>query len=310
MNKELLLDMPALYRDNFRIWGYRFGEGKKSVCIVGPTRGNEFQQQFIMASLVRRLRKIEEEGELIPGFEVLLIPSANPYSANTKKRFWPINNTDLNRMFSGSKRGEVTQNIARELLEEIHEFECGIQLCSHYTPGAFLPHVRIMKTDFDYLDLAKEFKMPYVVIKNPVAFDRSTLNYNWQRGGTAAFSLFSSSTRVIDKASAHTVVRSILLFLKSRGIITTDIPGGYDSEILDDDKDIISISTSEAGFFTPRVKPGFEVSRGDLLAEIHDPYTFETICEINSPADGVIFFMHSDPLTYSHSSVFKLIVKE
>lgn len=39
-----LLYNQGLYRDDFRVTGYEFGKGKKSVCIVGAMRGNEVQQ--------------------------------------------------------------------------------------------------------------------------------------------------------------------------------------------------------------------------------------------------------------------------
>ena len=44
MNKRVIYEMVGLYRDDFQITGYEFGEGEKSVCIVGSSRGNEVQQ--------------------------------------------------------------------------------------------------------------------------------------------------------------------------------------------------------------------------------------------------------------------------
>ena len=44
MRKRVIYEMVGLYRDNFQIIGYEFGEGEKSVCIVGNSRGNEIQQ--------------------------------------------------------------------------------------------------------------------------------------------------------------------------------------------------------------------------------------------------------------------------
>ena len=39
--------MRSPYRDNFRIDGFWFGEGAKTVAIVGAMRGDEIQQQYI-----------------------------------------------------------------------------------------------------------------------------------------------------------------------------------------------------------------------------------------------------------------------
>ena len=308
--KEInVIDSPALYRDNYRVRGYVFGSGKKSVCVVGPMRGNEYQQQFIAARLVSRLKQIEADGELAAGHEILVIPCANTYSFNTRKRFWPINNFDINRSFPGEVDGATTERFAGKILQATKDYQFGIQLSSYYISGTFMPHIKIFKTELDCEQSAKDFKMPFVQIRNARAFEKTTLNYNWQMNGVQGFSLYSSATNYIDKNSAHTVLRSMLLFLKARGIITTDSPGGYETKIINSQTDLMALRAPSAGFFDPKVKVGFEVSAGDLLAEIRDPYTNEVVSQIVSPKDGTIFYMQSDPLTYSHSSVFNLILK-
>ena len=44
MKKKTIYEIKGLYRDSFRITGFEFGKGKKSLCIVGSMRGNEVQQ--------------------------------------------------------------------------------------------------------------------------------------------------------------------------------------------------------------------------------------------------------------------------
>ena len=56
MKKEVLYEIKAIYRDDFRVTGYTFGEGEKALCIVGSMRGNENQQLFCCSRLVARLR--------------------------------------------------------------------------------------------------------------------------------------------------------------------------------------------------------------------------------------------------------------
>ena len=46
MHKRIIYQIKGMYRDDFRITGYEFGEGEKSVCIVGSSRGNEVQQIY------------------------------------------------------------------------------------------------------------------------------------------------------------------------------------------------------------------------------------------------------------------------
>ena len=112
MKKKTIYEIKGLYRDSFRITGFEFGKGKKSLCIVGSMRGNEVQQLYCCSQLVKKFRQLEEEGRIRPDVKILIIPCCNPYSINTQKRFWTIDNTDINRMFPGYDLGETTQRIA------------------------------------------------------------------------------------------------------------------------------------------------------------------------------------------------------
>ena len=60
MRKETIFEMTSPCRDNFRVKGYRFGEGEKTLAIVGAMRGDEVQQQYICSQLVNRLTMLEQ----------------------------------------------------------------------------------------------------------------------------------------------------------------------------------------------------------------------------------------------------------
>ena len=44
MKEQIIYQIPHIYRDNFRVRAFTFGEGEKALCIIGSMRGNEFQQ--------------------------------------------------------------------------------------------------------------------------------------------------------------------------------------------------------------------------------------------------------------------------
>ena len=67
MHKRIIYQIKGMYRDDFRITGYEFGEGEKSVCIVGSSRGNEVQQIYCCSRLVKKCRQLEEEGRIRKG---------------------------------------------------------------------------------------------------------------------------------------------------------------------------------------------------------------------------------------------------
>ncbi len=309
MKVKTIYEIKALYRDNLRVTGYEFGKGKKSVCVVGSMRGNEVQQLYACSQLIKRLKAMEAEGKIKNGHKILVIPSVNPYSMNIKKRFWPTDNTDINRMFPGYDLGETTQRIAAGVFEAIKDFKYGMQFASFYMPGRFTPHIRMMKAGYENVDLAKEFGMPYVVLRNTRPYDTTTLNYNWQIWETNAFSIYTTTTSHIDKKSAADAVRSILQFLSKEGIVEYHGHDGYISMVVED-TDMVPVRTKSSGIFEGKVEVGDEVEKGQILARIMDPYEGEAVENIVSPVDGIVFFAHDDPLTYANTAVYKLIVRE
>ena len=308
MNKKIVYEMKAAYRDTFRVTGYEFGEGEKSVCIVGSSRGNEVQQLYCCSRLIKKMKQLEEEGRIEKGHKILILPSINPYSMNIQKRFWSTDNTDINRMFPGYNLGETTQRIADGVFQEISEYRFGIQFTSFYMPGDFVPHVRLMDEGFSDPEIARQFGLPYVIIRKVRPYDTATLNYNWQVWDTQAFSLYSSTTSRIDKNSAGQAVLAVMNFLSAQGIIKYVIPGKLQSKVVQDD-DMFLIKTEKTGIFEAMVKAGEEVQVGQPLANILDPYEGDVLETLYAPADRVVFFVHNEPLTYASTSVIKLIEK-
>ena len=306
MIKESLYTFKSPYRQDMHMYGYHFGRGEKRACIVGAIRGNEVQQLYICSKLVQRLKELEQKGAIASGKCITVIPSVNHYSMNVGKRFWPSDNTDINRMFPGYNLGETTQRIAAGLFEAVKGYEYGIQLASFYIPGDFVAHVRMMDTGYQNASLANLFGLPYVVIRKPRPIDTTTLNYNWQVWESNAFSVYTNKTDSIDEQSAQQAVSAILRFLNRMGILRYNCHGGFISSTIHEDE-LMSVVSDVPGIFLRRKNAGEEVQVGDVLAEIIDPLEGEIREQILAPSDGVIFFAHDEPLVMEHSTVFKLI---
>ena len=119
MKKIELYRLKGLYREDFVVEGYRFGGEENSACIVGALRGNEMQQLYICSQLIKVLKELEAHGAITHGHGILVVPTANSYSMNVGKRFWAVDNIDINRTFPGDLRGDTTKQIAGELFEKV-----------------------------------------------------------------------------------------------------------------------------------------------------------------------------------------------
>ena len=117
MRREVLYTLEGIYREDFKITGFTFGQGDRAACVVGSMRGNEYQQTYICSQLIKELKKLEEHGQIANGKEILIIPCINQYATNIDKRFWPLDDSDINRKFPGFINGDTTQQIAANLME-------------------------------------------------------------------------------------------------------------------------------------------------------------------------------------------------
>ena len=160
MHKEELYRVRFPYREDMVIQGFRFGKGDPTACILGAIRGNEIQQMYICSQLIRELKELEMNGCINAGKSILVIPVITGTGLNISKRFFGVEDVDINRDFPGREGGDTTDRIACELFEKIKEYTYGIQLTSFYMVGEFVPHVRMMETGYQNTSLANLFGLP------------------------------------------------------------------------------------------------------------------------------------------------------
>lgn len=307
MKKEILFQMKSPYRDDFKIESYRFGSGEKTVCIVGPMRGDEVQQQYICSQIVRELQGVEASGGICDGKSIVVIPSCNPFSMNVSRRFWAMDGTDINRMFPGYDKGETTQRIAAAIFKHLEGFRYGLQLASFYVPGEFVPHIRMLSTGYEDTESAGLFGMPYVTIRRPLPFDTTLLNYNWQIWNTSAFSVYAGQTDSINVEDSAKAVDAVMRFLAGVGATEgCNSTPGYRSQLVDED-DMTTISAHHAGVYVRLRKAGDKVKSGDVLARIMHPYDGRVLEEVRCQQDGIVFFSHHRPLVLQNALLYRII---
>ncbi len=89
--------------------------------------------------------------------------------------------------------------------------------------------------------------------------------------------------------------------------ILLDSPKSETKNVVKWEKDMAVIISVCAGFILPYVSVGKEVERGELLAEIIDPYMGEVKKEIVAPERGKIFFARNKPMVYANTVLFGII---
>ena len=312
MRRETVFTLDSLYRGEFKIEAFTFGNGdhntnpERSLAVMGSMRGDEHQQLFTASQLISTLKRLEEAGYINDGVEICVIPCGNPYSLNTSTRFWAVDNTDINRMFPGYDAGETTQRIADGIFKALRGFGYGVHLTSLYLPGEYVPHARITDTGYTPVELAELTGLPYAVVRKPEPVDVGTLSYNWSVFETKCLAITNRVSREIDRKATETVIMAILRMCTRLGLITYDLHGGFVTQVVKENH-LVPIINEKAGLLRRDAQAGDHVDAGQALAYIYDPLTGELLDTLISPVNGTVFFSHTSSLATQNSIIYRII---
>ncbi len=309
MTKELLFSFKSPSRDDLNVYGFRFGAGKigyPKIAIISGLNGEEIAGVFSASQLVHFLQERETlNPDLING-EILIVPSVNHFALNMGKRFWPLDNTDINVMFPGYDKGETTQRIAYKLFEVVKDFNYGIIIEDRKDKADCMPYVKLIDSQYMDIEGAESFGLRFIHTKKFEPVDSGSLLYNWGVWGTKAYSVVFSGKKHLFQAESDLVLDSLIRFLSVHNIINFKVFGGYKSDLISQNR-VEIIKSPKAGIFKPIVKNGVQIREGDLIGIIYDSLSGEIKSQIHARTDGIVSCIYSYPLIFQQTIAFRIV---
>ena len=306
MEKIEILRIESLSRAPLVVEGYLFkGSDVKApkVAIVGAMEGDSILPLYCASTMVDFFKnKIDKKN--IKG-DVLIIPSINHYALNIGKRFWPLDNTDLNMMFPGYELGETTQRIAKRVFDAISGYDYGIILERRPDPATCLPYIKLYKSGYEDLKSAKKFGFKMIHHRTMKSIDTVTLQYNWQLWGTKAFSIMCPSDNQVDKKIASQINQAMIRFMDKTKIIDYHIFNGYESTVIDRES-IEVVKSPRSGIFISKELAGNYVSKDQVVGEIVHSLEGDVIHQFLAPCNGMVTCFYSNSLIYEHAVAFRI----
>lgn len=266
MRKEMQLQ-PEICR-------FYFGKGEKAACILGPVREASVQQRFVCASLVKKLRELEEKGAIVHDNEILVIPKP--------------------------------QDADGMLCPEAQEYSYVIRFQEVEREGDSVPYIEISDSGFQNPSLANLFGYPYVMIRQSAESEAREECADSGSRGVSVFCVYTGAADQIDEEAARRAVAAILRFLTRMGVLRYTSHSGYLASVIREE-DLSTVRSDHSGLYRRCVQPGTEVHRGEVLALLTDPFDGETLSEILSPSDGIVFYARRASEVQEGSIVFQII---
>lgn len=232
---------------------------------------------------------------------LIAVPVVNIYGVLSQSRYMP-DRRDLNRSFPGSEKSSLAGRVANLFLKQIVEkSDFGIDLHTGAIHRSNLPQIRANLADEQTLELANAFGVP--VILNADIRDGS-LRQAASENGTRVLLYEAGEALRFDEFSIQAGVKGILNVMSKLGMLRpkkTKRPPSIPFVA----KNSAWLRASASGFIKDKKQLGDLVNRGDILAEIGNPFGV-VIANIVAKYAGIIIGKQNIPLVQEGEAMFHI----
>ncbi len=279
------------------------GVGKKRVCIVTGTHGDELEGQYVCYKLNRILRK---GIDMLDG-QVEIYPALNPLGIDTIKRGIPNFDLDMNRIFPGDPNGSIFEQTAYAICEDLKGADMVIDIHSSNIFLREIPQVRINVNDADSLvSYAKLLNTDFIWVYDAATVLESTLAYSLNSIGTKTLVVEMGVGMRINNSLGDKLVIGIINLLADFGMWNRVVDDFITNPIVSSADDVIFINASASGVFITDIKNSIIVEEGESIGKIVDPLTGDLIHEVVSPIHGLLFTLRAYPVVYEGSLLARI----
>ena len=314
-DEAMLLHMTAPTREDFDVPYHDLGprDGPPALALVAGLHGNELNGVFVLARLASFLRRIadgERPGASLLG-RVIVIPAVNVLGLNVRRRSWPFDGTDVNRMFPGYDAGETTQRIAAAALAATAEARWRIDLHSSNVDFEELPQVRLFEPTAEEREAARWLGLPAVIERPVTPLLTATLAYAWRERGGRGLVIQAGHAGGLQPVHCERLFRALVDFLERAGLLA----GVRLAEPEEDvhhfgPRQIFPMIAEHAGWFVSRLEVGQWIQAGELLGCVYDGFEGDLTAEIRSPVSGLLSGIPRHPLLCEGDLVARILVRQ
>ncbi|HMK59729.1 MAG TPA: M14 family metallopeptidase [Dissulfurispiraceae bacterium] len=306
------VDMPYSERLKIRRTVYRGGDGPR-VSIVAGIHGDELEGLYVCHLLANWLEQLAETNPSALLGSVEIYPAMNTLGIDTLTRFIPVFDTDLNRSFPGASGGALPKRIAHAILSSISGSSLVIDMHASNIYLREIPQVRINNEFSDKLvPLAKKLNVDIIWIHGAMTVLEATIAHSLNSMGIPCLVVEMGVGMRITPAYCNQLIKGILTLMKHVGALAPDFEIVKPDRIpvIADDTNVHYLNASTSGIFIPDIEHWTDVSKGQLLGSIVSTFRGETLAEVISPVDGVLFTLRDYALVYEGSLMARIMANK
>ncbi|GJL77259.1 MAG: hypothetical protein NPINA01_02480 [Nitrospinaceae bacterium] len=285
----------------------------KRISFVAGLHGDELEGVYLCHQIIETLQHLKDtQPEAFQG-EVHVYPAVNPEALRSTSRLWPFFQSDLNRQMGGDGNGSLTTGFAQTLLDELQaSSDIVVDIHASNLHLNELPQIRIIE-EFDkkLIPLAELCNTDLIWVHPSAPVFESTLGYNLNRRKTPTLVVETGICLRIHQNHCGQILMGMMNLLRKTGVLKSTSPAPQvKPPLLVNPKQVALVQTSHSGLFISDVSLGDQVNKGDPLGKIIDAVQGRTLEIVTSPAEGMLFTLREQPVTYQGSPLARIALKE
>lgn len=311
---ETILSLALPYRERMHLQRsvFRGGDGPR-VAVVAGIHGDELEGLYLCHRLAAWF---EELGRTRPDAllgQVELYPGLNPLGLDTLNRSVPPYGVDLNRAFPGHPRGLLPQRIAARAMEVLDGAALVVDVHASNIYLREIPQVRINHLFADRLvPLAHGMNVDVVWLHGAVTVLEATIAHSLNARGIASLVVEMGVGMRLTPAYTEQLMTGLLNVWRDLGVLAADLelPAITHRPLLAHQDNVHYLNAETSGLFVPTVAHWNAVRRGEPLGRIVSPLEGQTLSEVRSPVDGLLFTLREYPLVYEGSLMARVVAQD
>lgn len=280
------------------------GSGKKRICIVTGTHGDELEGQFICFQLQK---EILEEIDMLDG-TVEVYPALNPMGIDSITRGIPNFDLDMNRIFPGNPEGTVAEQTAAAIVADLSGADLVIDIHSSNIFLREVPQARInVMTAETLVPYARHINVNFIWVHDAATVLEATLAHSLNSRGTPTIVVELGVGMRINHYYGKNMVLGIKNLMKEMGMWKGQVDSSRIVEPIVSQGDSVSfVNAPASGIFSTETHNESIVEEGDSLGQIIDPLTGAVIEDVKAPCRGYLFTIRAYPVCYEGSLLARI----
>lgn len=282
----------------------RGGSGRKRLCIVTGTHGDELEGQYVCFMLNKIIS--ENPGKLDGMVEIY--PALNPLGIDSITRGIPNFDLDMNRIFPGDNEGSMAESTAYEVIQDLKGADMVIDIHSSNIFLYEIPQVRINVNTADRLvPYARLLNVDFIWVHDAATVLEATLAHSLNSIGTPTLVVEMGVGMRINHSLGNRIVAGILNLMNKMGMWSEATEDHLISKpVLSAGDQVSFINADASGIFLTESKNNVIVEEGEEIGSIVNTLTGEVLHRVTAPVHGLMFTLRAYPVVYQGSLIARI----